>query len=266
MIRRATVAGYFYPARREELESEVRSLLGAKMDEAVLVAVCPHAGYVYSGMVAGAVYSRLRIPRYVVILCPNHTGMGKRTAIMSQGLWETPLGTIPVNQELAGRIKAGTDLVEEDAEAHLAEHSLEVQLPFLQVLRDDLELVPICLSHLSYPACEEIGLAVARAVRDFKERVLIIASTDMTHYEPHEVASKKDKRAIDKIIGLDPEGLYNTVRNERISMCGYIPTTTALAAAMELGASKAELVLYRTSGDASGDYDQVVGYAGIIVK
>ncbi len=267
MIRRAAVAGYFYSGNQKGLETELSSLLtGEQGKEEAKAVVCPHAGYIYSGAVAGAVYSRVDIPRYVIVMGPNHTGTGKKVAIMTEGSWETPLGTIPVKSELARMITEGAGIVEDDPRAHMAEHSLEVQLPFLQMLRDDLELVPICLSHISYGACEEIGRAIAQAVTDFGEGVLLIASTDMTHYEPHEVASRKDRRAIDRIIQLDAEGLYRTVREERISMCGFIPTTVALSAAAQLGASKGELILYRTSGDTNGDYDQVVGYAGVLIN
>ena len=267
MIRKAVVAGQFYPGGKAALAGQVSSLMKAvQAKQEAIAAVCPHAGYIYSGQVAGAVYARLDIPKLVVILCPNHTGRGRAAAIMREGAWETPLGQVPINTPLANRIKEEAGLVEDDALAHLGEHSLEVQLPFLQQVRPDVEMVPLCLSHLNYPACQELGAALARAILAGKERVLLIASTDMTHYESQHAARQKDNLAIEKILALDAAGLHHTVISRSISMCGYVPTTVVLAAAKELGAKKAELVLYRTSGDVSGELDQVVGYAGIIIK
>lgn len=269
MIRKAVVAGQFYAGRAKALQSDIKSLLsrqvGIKKEEA-LAAVCPHAGYIYSGEVAGAVYARLQVPKVVVILCPNHTGLGRPVALMSEGAWETPLGQVPISSALAKQILKQSGLIEEDSAAHLGEHSLEVQLPFLQTIREDFQLVPICLGEISYSSCEELAQGLVRAVSSFPEKVLLVASTDMTHYEPHEKAKRKDMKAIEKVLALDPRGLYETVKAEAISMCGYVPTTVALAAAKELGATQAELVMYRTSGEVSGDYEQVVGYAGIIVK
>ncbi|MEE8448322.1 MAG: AmmeMemoRadiSam system protein B [Thermodesulfobacteriota bacterium] len=267
MIRKAVVAGQFYPGGKAALAAEVRSLLGAdRAKEEATAAVCPHAGYMYSGEVAAAVYARLNVPKQVVILCPNHTGRGHPSAVMSEGAWETPLGQVPINTPLASRIKEGASLLEDDALAHLGEHSLEVQLPFLQQVRPDVEMVPLCLSPMNYFTCQELGSALARAISSWKDRVLLLASTDMTHYESQEAARRKDNLAIEKILTLDPAGLHRTVVSQSISMCGYVPTTVVLAAAKELGARQAELVLYRTSGDVTGDFDQVVGYAGIIIK
>lgn len=267
MIRKAVVAGQFYPGVKTDLAADVKSLMGAAQTRQVAIgAICPHAGYTYSGQVAAAVYARVNIPKQVVILCPNHTGRGRAGALMREGAWETPLGQVPINSSLANRIKEETSLVEDDALAHLGEHSLEVQLPFLQAIRPDVEMVPLCISQLNYPTCEELGAALARAIIAWKEKVLLIASTDMTHYESQQTARQKDHMAIERILALDAAGLHRTVISRSISMCGYVPTTVVLAAAKELGARQAELVLYRTSGDVSGDFDQVVGYAGIIIQ
>lgn len=267
MIRKAVVAGQFYSGRQAALAADVKALLVSQVKkEEALAAVCPHAGYIYSGEVAGAVYARLQVPKVVIILCPNHTGLGRPVALMAEGAWETPLGRVPISSALAKQILKESSLIEEDSAAHMGEHSLEVQLPFLQIMREDFQLVPICLGGLSYASCEELGLGLARAISRFPEKVLLVASTDMTHYEPQEKAKRKDMKAIEKVLALDPQGLYETVKGEGISMCGYIPTTVALAAAKEVGATQAELVMYLTSGEVSGDYEQVVGYAGIIVK
>jgi AmmeMemoRadiSam system protein B len=222
----------------------------------------------YSGGVAGAVFSQIHIPAAAVILGPNHRGMGANVALTASGIWEMPLGPVPINNALAESIlKVSTSGVKmkDDPEAHAVEHSIEVQVPFLQFLRPDVSIVPIALSHLSYDACQEIGQALAQGIQDCGKEVLLVASTDMTHYESEESAKAKDKLAIDRILGLDPKGLYETVARHRISMCGVIPTTIVLEACKALGAGKAELVQYATSGDVSGDYAQVVGYAGFIV-
>lgn len=267
MIREPAVAGYFYSGSRKALAAELQALIREREGKIkALGVVCPHAGYIYSGSVAGAVYSAIEVPQSAIIMCPNHTGLGKRAAIMSEGQWGTPLGVVEINGELARTIKKESALLEEDHQAHLREHALEVQLPFLQSVRADFKLVPICISGLSFEMCRELGYALARAVRESGSSALIVASTDMTHYEPHQVASRKDRRAIDKIIALDAEGLFRTVRDEDISMCGYIPTTVMLVAVVDLGATRAELIRYQTSGEVSGDYEQVVGYAGVVIS
>jgi AmmeMemoRadiSam system protein B len=202
----------------------------------------------------------------VVILSPNHTGLGSRAAVMSEGAWQMPAGEVGINSSLSRLIMEQSKYLEEDELAHLREHSLEVQLPFLQYFNPDFQMVPICLAGRDLKFCQDIGLAVARARKEFGQPVLIVASSDMTHYESQRAAKRKDEMAIEKILSLDPPGLLEIVRKESISMCGVIPTTAMLIACKELGAKDARLVKYATSGDVSGDYDQVVGYAGIIVK
>ncbi|RMG58591.1 MAG: AmmeMemoRadiSam system protein B [Deltaproteobacteria bacterium] len=267
MIRRAYVAGQFYPGRSDTLLKELQLISPPREARVEAIGVIsPHAGYMYSGRVAGAVWGSVSIPEKLIILCPNHTGMGKRCSLISSGKWEIPLGEIPVDSDLAKRILENSPLASEDPSAHAFEHSLEVQLPFIYFHRKDFTFVPIALKRLSLGECEALGKTIARVVTEVGQKVLIAASTDMSHYEPDAVAREKDRKAIDKILSLDPEGLYRTVEEYDISMCGYIPTTVLLFAARDLGAKEAKLVQYATSGDASGDYSQVVGYAGLYVK
>ena len=266
MIRYPVVAGQFYPDRKNALLQTLDSFLSkpAQKIEAI-VAVSPHAGYVYSGAVAGRVLSAVNIPDTVVLLGPNHSGLGASQAIMSDGEWVTPLGSVPINAELAASIIQKTPGLTEDSQAHSREHSLEVQLPFLKRLNSDVAIVPICQSYCDFKTCEAIGRGVARAIAGFDGPVLMVASTDMTHYESADSAKMKDDMAIKHILDLDAEGLLSTVRNNAISMCGVIPTTTALVAAKDLGATRAEVIAYANSGDVNKDYSQVVGYAGIVV-
>ncbi|MGE5246774.1 MAG: AmmeMemoRadiSam system protein B [Verrucomicrobiota bacterium] len=266
MKRPAVVAGQFYPGTAAGLSRAVAALTrDAKEKLPAIAVVAPHAGYVYSGAVAGEVYSSVRIPERVIVFCPNHTGLGEEAAIQSQGSWSMPWGDVPVDGELARRLASACPLLREDGRAHSREHSLEVQLPFLHRFRPDFRLVPVCLGQLSLEACRTIGEATADVLREEPERPLLVASSDMSHYVPDDVARRKDRLAIDRMIALDPEGLYKTVRSERISMCGAIPAVAVLFAACRLGATSARLIKYATSGDVSRDFDQVVGYAGVAV-
>lgn len=268
MKRRAFVAGQFYPGGREELREMIARLAGppAARKKAIAV-VSPHAGYVYSGEVAAAVYASTIMPGTFIVLGPGHRPIGSLFAVQGRGSWQTPLGESPIDSDLASRIRERCALVAEDDQAHLGEHSLEVQLPFIQYFREDAAIVPICVSHeAGYDQLEQLGRALAEAVHDAGRETLIVASTDMSHYVSQKTAERKDGLAIQRILDLDPAGLYETVTRERISMCGFQPTTAALVAARGLGAVEAELVRYRTSGDASGDYAQVVGYAGIRIS
>jgi len=268
MKRRPFVAGQFYPGSRAALQETIAGMVDPSVPRPKAIAlVSPHAGYVYSGPVAGAVFSSTRIPGVVVILGPAHREIGSLFAIQARGSWQTPLGESPIDEALAARIVSASSLVEENEEAHLAEHSLEVQLPFIQYFRNDAAIVPICVSHeAGYPELEALGRALAGAVREDGREALIVASTDMSHYVTQKTAEKKDNLAIRKVLDLDPAGLFETVVSERISMCGFQPTTAALVASLALGASGADLIRYATSGDASGDYSQVVGYAGIRIS
>src|SRR3990167_4587061 len=267
MIRKPAVAYQFYPGEPQVLQKTIESMVKEKAQkEDALAIIAPHAGYIYSGKVAGSVYSRVKIPDNILLLGPNHTGLGERAALMSSGEWEMPFGKVAINQEIAHLLIEEPHIFSDDPTAHAREHSLEVQLPFIQHFNPKTSIVPVTIMYLSYKECEELGKTIANAIRKYKNKVLIAVSSDMNHYESDTVTKKKDKKAIDKILALDPKGLMTTGTNENISMCGIIPATIALVAAKELGAKKAELVDYATSGDTSGDYDHVVGYAGILIK
>ncbi len=267
MIRNPVVAGQFYPGDPKELKKQIEEFIQkeAKKEDA-FGALSPHAGYMFSGSVAGAVYSKINIPDLVVILGPNHTGKGVPFSIITEGIWATPLGEIKVASSLGKNILENSKYLEEDTTAHTFEHSIEVQLPFLQYLNPKISFVPICLSSSNYSCYEDIALAIYNAIKNAGEKVLVIASSDMSHYEPHDVANKKDREAIDAILELDEKLLLKRIENFNISMCGYVPATVMLITCKELGAKVAELVKYQTSGDVIGDYSEVVGYAGVIVK
>src|SRR5438552_667364 len=265
-IRHSSVAGRCYPRDPEDLRAELQSYFSPKQ-EAVPALGCmvPHAGYMYSGHVAGAVYARLELPQRCILMCPNHTGVGHPLAIMSQGAWETPLGPVPIDWPLAESLKQHFPVLGEDAEAHRAEHAAEVQLPFLQIRKPGFTFVPIALGTSRYEILEALGNAVAEAIRALGERVLLIASSDMNHYENDTITRQKDYKAVERILVMDARGLFDVVRNENISMCGFGPAVAMLTAARRLGASGTELIKYATSADVSGDRERVVGYAGIVV-
>ena len=266
MIRHPAVAGQFYPAAPGDLDRMVKRYTRDVAEKVrARAVVVPHAGYVYSGAVAGEVFSTLALPERHVIFCPNHTGVGADAAIMTRGAWRMPWGDVPIDEVLAARLLAASPVLEDDPSAHRGEHSLEVQLPFIHRFRDTFRIVPVALGRMSLDQCRALGEATAAVVRDDPSPPLIVASSDMTHYEPDAVARRKDQRAIERILALDAEGLYRTVRSEGITMCGVIPATVALFAAVALGATSARLVKYATSADASGDYSQVVGYAGLAI-
>jgi len=270
LVRQPFVAGRFYPANPQRLRAEVESYIAIPADLGgapkipALGCVVPHAGYMYSGHVAGAVYRRLELPQRLIILCPNHTGMGEPLAIMSQGAWQTPLGLAEIDEELAAELKQRMPLLSEDDQAHRSEHALEVQLPFLQVLVPQFRFVPITVGTGNFDVLSAVGVAIGNTAQHHG-RVLVIASSDMNHYESDSVTRVKDHRAIEQLLALDPRGLYDVVREGHISMCGYGPAVVMLTASRKLGATKAELIRYATSGDVSGDKDMVVGYAGVAV-
>jgi AmmeMemoRadiSam system protein B len=270
LIRPAAVAGSFYEASPEKLRRHVEALLpeGAERTKA-LGAIVPHAGYVYSGRVAGEVFACLEIPQSVVILCPNHTGLGAPAALDPSDAWRTPLGDVPVNRRLASRLAELAPSLEPDSRAHAREHSLEVQLPFLQVVRPDVEIVAVCLGIPDLSLCAEVGRALAK-LRAEEERAgrtppLLVASSDMNHYESRAIGKRKDDLALARVEAVDPEGLFSTVLAESISMCGFLPATALLFAAREVGVSSARVVARADSGDETGDTTSVVGYAGVLV-
>ena len=267
MMRKPVVAGQFYPASASELRKMLSTLVDEQAEkEEVIGLVSPHAGYIYSGAVAGAVISRIKFKDTFIILGPNHSGMGKPLSIMTEGKWKTPLGEVAIDAELGKQILASSRHLQEDAAAHQYEHSIEVQIPFLQYFKPDVRIVPITLAYAGANAFKEIGREMAQAVRELKREVVIMASSDMTHYEPQDSAKEKDSQAIDAILNLNEDELLRRVTELDISMCGYAPAVSLISAAKELGARTAELVKYQTSGDTTGDYSSVVGYAGIIIK
>lgn len=264
-VREPVVAGAFYPGAAIALERQLAQLIPPAHGHLPLLAcIVPHAGYVYSGGVAGRVFAAAGIPARVVVLGPNHTGRGAAIAVAPHDRWRTPIGDVEVDRELAGRLLAAVPEARLDAAAHGREHSIEVMLPFLRSLRPDVRVLPVCLAHLGLAGCRALGAALAGVVRGTGEPVAIVASSDMTHYEPDAVARERDRLAIDAALALDPDRLYRTVAEHGISMCGVVPATVALSAAVELGATTAELVAYATSGDVNQDRSAVVGYAGLV--
>jgi AmmeMemoRadiSam system protein B len=269
MLRFPAVAGQFYPDEPEKLAQEVQSFCAATpRDEPrrrAIACMVPHAGYRYSGQVAGAVYARLDLPRRILLLGPRHRPRGDARAILSEGAWQTPLGRVEIDAELAEKLKRAWPPLTEDEVAHHQEHAVEVQLPFLQHLLGEFRFVPIALGRLNFGELDALGQAIAETVRQMPEPVLIIASSDMNHYESDAITRIKDRQALDRVLALDPRGLHDTVYREGITMCGVGPAVSMLAAARILGATRAELVRYATSGDSNGDLANVVGYAGVIV-
>jgi AmmeMemoRadiSam system protein B len=267
-VRTPAVAGRFYSDRADELLREVRQYSPAQATRrtAAIGCVAPHAGYIYSGGVAGAVYSRLEIPESCVILCPNHTGKGRALAIMAYTTWQTPLGEVTADAELGARLLERFPALLEDSSAHRGEHAVEVQLPFLQAQQPKLKIVPIAIGTRDFDVLGGLGKALAEAIAPRESNVLIVASSDMNHYESDAITRVKDRKAIERVLALDARGLWEVVMSEDISMCGFGPTVVLLTAAKLLGATAATLVKYATSGDVSGDYESVVGYAGIIVS
>jgi len=269
-VRHPAVAGRFYPSDPDELRTEAQAYLSQACSELpapvrAIGCIAPHAGYMYSGHVAGAVFARVEIPRRCIVMCPNHTGMGRALAILSEGAWETPLGNVPIDGELAAALKLRYGTLHDDPAAHCAEHAAEVELPFLQLRQPELSFVPIAVGTGQFEVLEQLGVALADVISAQKEPVLIVASSDMNHYESDVVTRGKDHRAIERILTLDARGLYDVVTQQDVSMCGFGPAVAMLTAARQLGAKSAELVKYATSGDVSGDRDMVVGYAGVVV-
>jgi AmmeMemoRadiSam system protein B/AmmeMemoRadiSam system protein A len=266
MIREPVVAGQFYPSSPAQLKSMIKEMVDEKaVKEDVIGLVLPHAGYIYSGQVAGATISRVKFKDTFIILGPNHTGNGKPYSIMTEDAWQTPLGNVEIDSELAKKMLASSRYLREDYLAHQQEHSIEVQLPFLQYFKPDVKFVPIILGYGTEAVFKEIGKELARAIKGLKREVVIIASSDMTHYESQKSAQRKDAQAIEAMLNLDAGELMARVEGLNITMCGYAPAVCLISAARELGATRAELVKYQTSGDTSGDYSAVVGYAGVII-
>jgi len=268
MIRLPAVAGRFYPDDPGRLRASVDSFVGSASKERKIHAracLVPHAGYQYSGRVAGEVYGQIEIPARVILIGPRHFPRGAPLAILSEGAWKTPLGMAPIDQLLAEKIVRAFPQLREDEVAHSSEHSLEVQLPFLQRLAPSFAFVPIVIGPAHWELLEGLGHALAAVIAEESDAVLLIASSDMNHYESDAVTRVKDHLAIDQILALEPRKLFVTVRDEKISMCGYAAAVATMIAAHDLGATHAELVRYATSGEVNGDMEEVVGYAGIVI-
>jgi hypothetical protein len=267
MVRQPAVAGQFYTENEKKLRAELDNyVVSAVRTEKALGIIAPHAGYIYSGSVAGRVYGQVAVPASVIILGPNHHGIGARAALYPEGEWLTPLGLVRIDTRLASLVKKHAAIVQEDTTAHHYEHSLEVQVPFLQFVRPDVTIVPLCLGFSDFASCAELGSGIAGAIGEYGSDVLIVASSDMTHYESAAVARVKDDKALREILALNPEGLLKVCRDKGITMCGVIPAAVMLLAALQLGARQARLVSYATSGDVTGDNQQVVAYAALTVS
>jgi AmmeMemoRadiSam system protein B len=267
MLRMAAVSGRFYPSDPTELTALIRGYTKTEktvMPLRVKACLVPHAGYVYSGLVAGAVYARIAMPKKIVILGVRHYPRGENAAILSSGAWRTPLGDAAIDEPLAAALRAACSLLREDSVAHGSEHSLEVQIPFLQVLQAEFTFVPIVLGTVRFEDLVAVGEAIGRVIAASREEILLLTTSDLNHYENDATTRVKDRKAIDQILALDARGLYEACRNEAISMCGLGPTVAMLTVLQSLGSTRAELVRYATSGDVSGDFGAVVGYAGML--
>ncbi|MCK5627883.1 AmmeMemoRadiSam system protein B [Candidatus Bathyarchaeota archaeon] len=279
-VRRPTQAGVFYQGDAESLKTQIENCflhafgpgtlpktygMGPRR---ILGLVCPHAGYPYSGPVAAHAYYELAIdgkPDTMVIFGPNHQGYGTALSIMNEGYWRSPLGDIEIDSQIANQIMRESKIVDVDELAHLREHSIEVQLPFLQYLYGyQFKFVPICFRIQDLFSAMEIGAAVGKVLAG--KKAVVIASSDLTHYEPQDVASEKDGLALEAVKALDEKQFFSTIKSKHISACGYGPIVASMTAAKIMGAKKAELLSYRTSGDITGDYSAVVGYAAVCYK
>ncbi len=268
-VRRPVVAGRFYPSSSIALEREVKNYLSfaEPLAEQPIAALCPHAGIQYSGGTAGRLLGALpMIPDTVILVGPNHTGLGLPVAVDSHDAWETPLGVVPVHSALRDRlISLGPEWIAADADAHRREHSLEVQLPFLQCRRSDFHILPICLGFHDYtPAVELAHVLIQAADEICSSNYIIIASTDMSHFHPQETATRLDHAALAPFLDMNPGKAWETVVSRDISMCGVVPAVCALSAALLAGATRARLIHYSTSMEASGDASSVVGYASMV--
>ena len=272
MIRPPAVAGQFYPGGARAIDAALDELIPSVLNPRPAIAlVCPHAGWVYSGATAGKAYACVRVPDRVVLFGPNHHGIGSRYALYKAGLWRMPNGDVPIAEALATELLDGCALLSEDPRAHAAEHSLEVQVPMLRRVNPHVQIVPILIG-AAWPESggrrelRELGEAIATVVKQHGKPVLLVASTDLNHYEDQQTSHRKDKLALEAVRALDPDGLMDCVTEHDISMCGVAPVYVVLVASKRLGARRAEVIDYRTSGDVSGDLTAVVGYGAIVIE
>jgi AmmeMemoRadiSam system protein B len=270
LVRQPAVAGFFYPSSEEELRSLAGGML-AEVDadpQPAVAAIVPHAGLIYSGQCAAHVWKRVRIPETVVLLAPNHTGAlaSPGASAWSRGRFAMPFGDVPIAEEVLERLSAACPLVRHDPTAHLREHAIEVELPFVQLLASGTSLVPIVLAWDRWEPSLQLATALAGVVRESDGDVLLVASSDMTHYESAASAAHKDGLALDAVKRLDGAGLLDVCHRETITMCGRAPAAVVLEAARQLGATQGEVVDYRHSGWVTGDDSQVVAYAGVVIR
>ncbi len=265
--RKPVVAGQFYPDNPQLLRTQVDGFLTDRQPcQPALGLMAPHAGYLYSGAIAGATFSSVEIPDSVILIGPNHQGLGEPCGVYSSGSWQSPLGSVVIDDALAEAIINSDPLFVADTIAHRYEHSLEVMLPFLSVLNPQVKIVPICLRPHPYHLLEQLAHALSRVIAGYKRPVLIVASSDMTHYESVDQAAKKDHYALEAVLNLDGKELYQRVTGSHISMCGMSAVVVTLLATKLLGAQHAELIRYGHSGEVTDDNESVVGYAGIVVR
>lgn len=267
MIRQPAVAGSFYPAESSRLSALLTDLLDDKIEaQPVKGVIAPHAGYVYSGRVAAQVFAVAKIPKQVILIGPNHHGLGDNAAVSGATSWQTPLGNCPIAAQLRDKLVEQIGILHIDDLAHQQEHSLEVMVPFLQVRQPQVEIVPIALGHLSLEGCLKLGREIAQVVEDFDDDILLLSSTDMNHFATADQSQQLDFMAITAMTSYDHRTLYQVVRENGISMCGVLPTIVVMEAAHDLGAAECQLIDYAHSGQINGDNSRVVGYAGLVLK
>ena len=267
-LRKPVVAGQFYPSAVKSLKELISTFADKEAQKRdVIGAILPHAGYIYSGKVAAQTVCGINIKDNVVLLGPNHTGIGSSCSIMPQGAWQTPLGNVEINEEIANLFLNKSRYLETDLLAHQDEHSLEVELPILQYFKNNFKIIPIAIKSFDLSLLKSLAQELAGVISEnnLKKSTIFIASSDMTHYEPQKAAVIKDALAIEAIIALDEDKLARVVKDSNISMCGFAPVSVLIKVAKLLGAKGAQLIKYQTSGEASGDMNSVVGYAGITI-
>jgi hypothetical protein len=267
MIRQAIASGQFYPSKKEDLDTLIKKLSPEKVQSRCRAkgAIVPHAGYPFSGKVAIATLSKITAPKNIVMLGVNHTGLGKAFSLSEAESWQTPYGEVKVNHSLGKKILDSGSFIQKDSFAHKAEHSLEVELPILQYFFKNFQIIPISCSLSDQKTYEGVANQIYQGIKDNLTDTLLLASTDLTHYEPDQIARKKDRKVIEAITELHPEKLIKQVRENDITMCGIAPVAIMLFCLVNQF-KKAEVILYQTSGDATGNYSSVVGYVGIIVR
>ncbi len=280
MIRKPAVAGMFYESDEDSLKKRIKwcyqhklgpGRLPGKMGNtrSIKGLIAPHAGYVYSGPVAACSYLELAedgMPETVVILCPNHTGIGSGLSTMTEGSWQTPLGEVEIDHQFANELLNYYPLLDDDPSAHMQEHSCEVQLPFLQEISQDFQMVPVCMMMQDLETSRELGEAISHTARKLKRDLVVIASTDFTHYQPHDVAKAHDKEVLEAIAAMDELEMMEKIQKYNVTMCGYGPVAATIEASRGMGAHEARILQYATSGDTGGDYTSVVGYGSAVFK